>query len=150
MTWTWLSPWWHINLPPFVSCRETLHSSQLICVPTRVTVHRRVFKCVCSSQHSYTLNSFPLLFPCPHPSTPLTTPPLPMPFLSAWEAEARPGGTDLTLRPPGDTGHYFASVCLTVQPVIPARTKIASAGHPHILCLLAVTYALTTVPVIVL
>lgn len=71
-----------------------------------------------------------------------------MPFLPAREAQAQPYGVDLTLRPPGDTDHYLPLFQLSNSPVIPTQTKIAT--HPHILCLLAGTYALTTLPVIVL
>lgn len=69
-----------------------------------------------------------------------------MPFLPTGDAEAGPAGVDLTLGPPGDTDHYCSSRPVSRSgPVIPARTKIASAPDPHILCPLAVTYALAAV-----
>lgn len=61
--------WWHFAL---VSSKMRLHSRQMICayVPTCqcLCLHAGVSKCVYSRQQSHT--SSPLVFPCPHPSTP--------------------------------------------------------------------------------
>lgn len=121
------------------------------CVCACVCSHAGVSKCVRSSQHSLifspvSLYSFHVLIPPPR------CPPLPFRCLSCPPEKQRHGPVALTspLDPQETLTITAPPGCLTVQPVIPAQTKIASATHPHILCLLAVTYALTTVPVIVL
>lgn len=100
-------------------------------------------------------HSFPRLFPCPHPPSPqpLPLPAPPPPAFPArrlrssssarwwrWPHPSDPQETLTITAPPG---------CLTARPVIPAPTKIAAAARPHILCPLALTYALAAVPVIV-
>ena len=139
--WSGLSPWWHIS-PPSLCPLGWNFTAAKWCVCAGVS------ECVRGGQCSHTLSPFALsmpssLHPTAHPSPSRA-------FPACRRAEARPGGVDLIPRPSGDTDHYCGSGCLTVQPVIPAQTKIAAATHPLILCLLAVTYALTTVHVIVL
>lgn len=132
-----------------------LHSRQVIGLCRQVCVLVQVYPsvCVCAeAQHSHTLSpvslySFHVLIPPPRQRTPL-----PFRCLSCLPEKQRHGLVVLTspLDPQETMTITALPGCLTVQPVIPARTKIALATRPHILCLLAVTYALTTVPVIVL
>lgn len=121
-----------------VSCRVKLPCRRPIrvCVRTCVTVcpHAGVSKCVRSDQHSHTLSpvslhSFHVLIPPPG------CPPLPSRCLSCPPEKQRLSPVALTspLDPQETLTITAPPGCLTVQPVIPALTKIAPATHPHIL-----------------
>lgn len=94
-------------------CVHTVCAYVSVCVFPRAGVS----KCVYSRQYSYT--SSPLVFPCPHPSTPPPTRPLLVPFLQKHSL--------MVLTSPLDpqetlTITYFSSGCLTVQ-LAPLRLK---------------------------
>lgn len=134
------------------------HSSLCLFTPTqkprrsrlmRSCVFMQVCVCVCSAAgHSH---QFPFTFSMSSSLHP-TVHPLPFRCLSCLPETQKRGLVALTS--PSDPQETLIITappsCLTVQPVMPAQTEIASETHPHILCLLAVTHALTTVPVIVL
>jgi len=70
LIWSGLLPWWQINV----------HRKHLVCVCECMSLCRCI-ECAAVSA----LTSSASMFPCSHPSTSPSSPPLPEPFLPAWE-----------------------------------------------------------------